>query len=64
MYSPLWAFVICCMVNYTFTLVGVKAVVQGRNGGIKMKNNGGNGDGRVQLASFATDSPCNPLLAS
>jgi hypothetical protein len=47
--------------------VGVKAVVQGRNGGGGGKNKnrgGGNRDGGAQLASFATDSPCSPLLAS
>jgi hypothetical protein len=58
--------VICYKVNFTFnfTLVGVKAVVQGRKGWTKMKNRGGNRGSGAQLASFATDSPCNPLLAS
>lgn len=64
MYSPICAFVICYSVNFTFTFVGVKAVVQGRNGKIKMKNKGGNRGGGAKLASFAKDSPCNPLLAS
>lgn len=44
--------------------MGVKAVDQGQNGWIKLKNRGGNRGGGAQLASFATDSPCNPLLAS
>jgi hypothetical protein len=29
-----------------------------------MKNSGGNRDGGAQLARFARDNPCNPLLAS
>ena len=44
--------------------MGVKTVVQGRKGWTKMKNRGGNRGGGAQLASFATDNPCNPLLAS
>ena len=64
MYSRLWAFVICYRVNFIFTLVGVKAVVQGRNGWIKVKNGRGNRGGGAQLTSFSTDSPCNALLAS
>ena len=60
MFSPLWAFVICYRVNFTFTSVGVE-IVQGRNGWTKMKDRGGNRLGGAQLASFATDSSCNPL---
>lgn len=55
---------ICYRVNFTFIIVGVKAVVQGRNGWMKMKNRGGNRGGGAQLTSFATDSPCNQLLES